>query len=40
MNWASVPGRGEGYEYHILVMGICLLLLLTGPGRFAILRKT
>ncbi len=40
MNWASVPGKGEGYEYHILVMGICLLLLFAGPGRLAIFRKT
>ncbi|MGC8668513.1 MAG: DoxX family protein [Chthonomonadales bacterium] len=36
MNWAMVPGRGEGYEYHLLVIGMTLALLLCGPGRLAI----
>jgi putative oxidoreductase len=39
MNWGMVPGKGEGYEYHILVMAICLMILFVGPGRFAIMRK-
>lgn len=36
MNWAMVPGRGEGYEYHLLVIGMALAVMLCGPGRFAI----
>ena len=39
MNWGMVPGKGEGYEYHILVMAICLMLLFVGPGKIAFMRK-
>lgn len=35
MNWfGSQPG--EGFEYHLLVIGMCLTLLLTGSGRFSL----
>jgi putative oxidoreductase len=35
MNWA---GRqpGEGFEYHLLAIGILLPVLIAGPGRFAV----
>jgi len=31
MNWFQTQG-GEGYEYHLLVIGMCLALLFTGSG--------
>lgn len=31
MNWFQNQA-GEGYEYHLLVIGMCLALLLTGSG--------
>ncbi|HEY5751362.1 MAG TPA: DoxX family protein [Chryseolinea sp.] len=31
MNWFQNQD-GEGYEYHLLVIGMCLALLLTGSG--------
>lgn len=38
MNWAgSAPG--EGYEYHLLVLGITAALLLTGGGRWSLDRR-
>ncbi len=35
MNWFGNQ-KGEGIEYHILVIAMSLLLALTGPGRLAI----
>ena len=35
MNWFLVPGKGHGFEYHILAVGICAALLITGGGRFS-----
>ena len=35
MNWFGKQA-GEGYEYHILVLGMALTLLLTGGGRFSL----
>lgn len=32
MNWSGAQG-GEGFEYHILVIGLCLALLISGSGR-------
>jgi putative oxidoreductase len=32
MNWGLVNGKGEGYEYHLLVLGISLALLVSGGG--------
>ena len=37
MNWYGKQA-GEGYEYHLLVIGMCLTILLAGPGRFAVAR--
>jgi putative oxidoreductase len=34
MNWTGAQG-GEGYEYHLLVIGISLALLLAGSGRWS-----
>lgn len=35
MNWERVPGKGEGFEYHILAIVIALAILTCGPGRLA-----
>ena len=35
MNWSGKQ-QGEGYEYHILVIGIGLALLVTGAGKWSI----
>ena len=35
MNWFQNQ-TGEGYEYHLLVIGLCLALLLTGSGAFSL----
>ena len=35
MNWYSQP-RGEGFEFHLLVLGIVVTLVLRGAGRWSI----
>ncbi len=34
MNWFGQQ-QGEGYEYHLLVIGISLALIVTGAGRWS-----
>jgi putative oxidoreductase len=38
MNWMGNQ-KGEGIEYHLLVLGIVLALLVTGSGRWSIDRS-
>ena len=35
MNWFGKQA-GEGYEYHLLVIGIGLALLVTGAGKWSV----
>ncbi len=35
MNWFGKQS-GEGYEYHLLVVGIALALIVTGAGRWSV----
>lgn len=35
MNWMGNQA-GEGYEYHLLAIGMCLALLFAGGGRFSV----
>lgn len=35
MNWSGTQA-GEGFEYHILVIGMCLSLMITGAGRWSV----
>jgi putative oxidoreductase len=36
MNWfGTMPAGNEGYEYHLLVIGLGIALLFTGGGRFS-----
>lgn len=35
MDWlASMPG--EGYEFHLLIIGMCLSLLISGGGKYSV----
>ncbi|WP_236652756.1 DoxX family protein [Chitinophaga vietnamensis] len=37
VNWFGVmPAGKEGFEYHLLVLGICIALLIQGGGRYAV----
>ncbi|WP_343560312.1 DoxX family protein [Sphingobacterium sp.] len=37
MNWfGKMPAGAEGFEYHLLVLGICLALILQGGGRYSL----
>ncbi|MBW7889520.1 MAG: DoxX family protein [Chitinophagaceae bacterium] len=35
MNWAKVEGKGEGYEYFILLFGLIIITLVTGGGKLS-----
>jgi putative oxidoreductase len=35
MNWTGQQ-KGEGYEYHILVVAICIVIMVRGAGLFSI----
>ena len=37
MNWAGQQA-GEGFEYHLLAIGLLLPIVIAGPGRFALSR--
>lgn len=34
MNWFGHQ-KGKGYEYHLLVIGLCIALLLNGSGKYS-----
>jgi putative oxidoreductase len=36
MNWYAVPGKGEGFEYHLLAIGMALAVLIQGSGAFSV----
>lgn len=38
MNWYGNQ-RGEGFEYHLLFIGICIAIILNGSGKFSIDQK-
>jgi putative oxidoreductase len=35
INWSG-NNKGEGYEYHLLVIGLSIAILLNGSGKFSI----
>jgi putative oxidoreductase len=35
MNWFGNQ-KGEGFEYHLLVIGLCFALIVTGSGKLAL----
>ena len=40
MNWHGVAGRGEGYEYPLVLAVVSLVLLAAGPGKYALYGRT
>jgi putative oxidoreductase len=36
MNWYSEPGRGEGFEFHILAIALGLIVVISGAGKYSI----
>lgn len=38
MNWSGRQ-QGEGYEYHVLAIGIAIVLVITGAGRWSVDRQ-
>jgi putative oxidoreductase len=38
MNWFGNQ-KGEGYEYHLLIIGLCLATLINGSGKLSIDEK-
>lgn len=38
MNWFGSQ-KGEGYEYHLLVIGLCLATLVNGSGKYSVDNK-
>jgi putative oxidoreductase len=36
MNWSNTAGVAQGYEYHLLVIGMSLALLIAGGGKASI----
>ncbi len=36
MNWAGIEGKGEGYEFFILLYGLIFILLIYGGGIFSL----
>jgi putative oxidoreductase len=39
MNWSNDPALKEGFEYHLLVIGMAAALLVSGAGCFSIDRR-
>ena len=35
MNWGGKQ-KGEGFEYHLLAMGMCLALMIAGSGKWSV----
>jgi putative oxidoreductase len=36
MNWNATPQQGEGFEYHILAMGMATALVILGGGYYSL----
>lgn len=36
LNWALAPDRGHGYEFHLLLVGALLCLVLAGAGALSV----
>ncbi len=36
MNWYAQPGTGEGFEFHLLVLAVVLVLVIKGGGRWSL----
>lgn len=36
MNWDMLPDKPEGYEYHLLILGVSIELIIAGGGKWSI----
>jgi putative oxidoreductase len=36
MNWDMLPDQPEGYEYHLLILGVSVVLIIAGGGKWSI----
>ena len=36
MNWNMLPDKPEGYEYHLLIIGVSIVLMIFGGGRLSV----
>ena len=36
MNWDMLPDKPEGYEYHLLIIGVSIVLMIFGGGRLSV----
>lgn len=36
MNWYSEMNRGEGFEYHLLVLAIAFMIIIKGAGKWSL----
>lgn len=35
MNWDMLPDKPEGYEYHLLILGVSVVLMISGGGKWS-----
>jgi putative oxidoreductase len=40
MNWNGVAGRGEGFEYSLVLGVVALVILIAGPGGYSLYGRT
>ena len=36
MNWNMLPDKAEGYEYHLLILGVSIVLMIIGGGKWSV----
>ncbi|MEO5996425.1 MAG: DoxX family protein [Chitinophagaceae bacterium] len=36
MNWDMLPDKPEGYEYHLLIIGVAIVLIIFGGGKLSV----
>jgi len=36
LNWSNTPGVGHGFEMNLMLIAVATMVLLEGPGRFAL----
>ena len=36
MNWNMLPDAHEGYEFHLLIIGLCIILIVVGGGKWSL----